>query len=117
MVRIYEEACAAAVSAGCANLAALYASGKGVKVDLARARELYAKGCNDGDMNACMGLGDLYRRGPPGEHARSIPLYERACKANIGRACTQAGHMYRQVGRTNDAHDWYERGCPLGDDS
>src|SRR4029079_7264889 len=114
--RIYDQACNERVTDGCASLAALYAAGKGVPLDVAKARVLYDRGCRAGDITACVGLADILRRGPASDQGRALDLYERACNANAGRACTQAGHMYRQLGRTGLSQEWYERGCNLGDE-
>ena len=114
--RTYGQACTDRETVGCGSLAALYASGRGVPLDVRKAKALYQRGCTAGDTNACLGLADLYRRGPATEQGLALELYERACNANMAKACTQAGHIYRQLGRSESSQDRYERACKLGDD-
>lgn len=51
--KFLEKGCKEGSARGCAHLADLYKTGKGVAKDAARAKELYGKACNAGDDAAC----------------------------------------------------------------
>ena len=52
-MKFYEKACALSYDKGCNNLAIMYAEGKGVKADNAKAKELFEKSCEKGLKIAC----------------------------------------------------------------
>ena len=82
----YALACEAEQGAACGNWGLLFEHGLGTPPDAARAHELYTRGCELHDMNACASLATaLQREGK--QQRRAAELAQKACHAGIERAC------------------------------
>jgi hypothetical protein len=82
----YALACAAEHGAACGNWGLLFEHGLATPADPARARELYARGCELDDMNACASLATALQRDGK-QQRRAAELAQKACHAGIERAC------------------------------
>lgn len=65
----------------CYNLGGSYYNDQGVKQDLSKASELYAKACDMGYANGCYNLGVLYAEG------QGVNKDKQAAKKYFGKAC------------------------------
>ncbi len=84
----YASACEGGDGQACGNWGLMFEHGQGVPADLRRARDLYARGCDLADMNACANLASALQR--EGRQLRTAAaLAEKACAAGIERACVQ----------------------------
>ena len=81
--------------AGCAVMGFAYEHGLGRPVDLARALELYAQGCEAGDVEACKGLARLRQPGVdgPGDLAKAAAMLDRACAEGDAGACLRLARL------------------------
>src|SRR6185312_2362840 len=73
----------------CTSWGFLHEQGRGVTVDLARAVELYRKGCDGGNAQGCHNLGVLYEagRGVSGDLGQAATFYDQACQKGLADAC------------------------------
>jgi len=116
-VEMLERGCEFGSGAGCAHLAFLYAVGRIVPRDDAKATPLYEKGCELGDARSCYNVGLMAEdgRGMPRDLARAIAAYEEACDTGSSTACTNLGHHYEKgTGVEKDperAFALYQKGC------
>lgn len=96
-------------------LANLYASGRGVLRDEAKAAELYTRAAERGHAQALYALGAIYTdgRGVPRNVGKAIACYEKAVEAGIPDAANSLGYLYENgVGVPADrekAIEWYYR--------
>ncbi len=75
---------------GCAWLGTLHAQGRGgMTVSPKLAAAFFEKGCKEGSMRACDGLGDLLKagKGVAKDVARATELHAKACTAGYDAAC------------------------------
>jgi hypothetical protein len=76
---------------GCAWLGTLHAEGKGgMSVNPKLAASFFEKGCKEGSMRACDGLGDLLKtggKGVPKDAAHAKELHAKACTGGYETAC------------------------------
>lgn len=105
----------------CNNLGAVYDNGVGVPMDEKRAASYYARGCEAGELTACVNVGYhlLYGTGGvPQDPARAMQIFERGCRKFRPEACHNLGVMYWSgAGTTKDparAAQLFARGCELG---
>ncbi|QOY54018.1 sel1 repeat family protein [Candidatus Sulfurimonas marisnigri] len=84
--------------------------------------ERYTTECNQGNLEACNKLGNLYNSGMGVKQdvAKSIELFSRACQGNIPYACTNLGIKYRVdfLGVKKDnakAVEYFSKACSMGD--
>ncbi len=96
-------------------LANLYASGRGVLRDEAKAAELYSRAAECGHAQALYALGAICAdgRGVPRNVGKAIECYEKAVEAGIPDAANSLGYLYENgVGIPPDrerAIEWYYR--------
>ncbi|MGC3997752.1 MAG: hypothetical protein QM767_09765 [Anaeromyxobacter sp.] len=86
-------ACKSGAPDGCAGLAAIYAAGRELPQDDARAVAVAREGCSAGSAPACANLGALLAlgRGAPASADEARGLRERACAAGVAQACEALG--------------------------
>jgi TPR repeat protein len=89
-LRGYQIACTGGRGMGCSNLGGLYAIGEGVERSYAKARELFAKGCELDDGGACYNLGALYGNGMgvSRDDAQKRKWMAKACSLGVQQACS-----------------------------
>lgn len=82
----------------------------------------YTAECNQGNLEACNKLGNLYNSGMGVKQdlAKSVELFGRACQGNIPYACTNLGIKYRVdfFGVKQDnakAVEYFSKACSMGD--
>ncbi|ETD24250.1 tetratricopeptide repeat protein [Helicobacter macacae] len=80
-----------AQSEPCYNLGLMYANGKGVRQDYAKAAELYKKACDMKNANACYNIGVSYAKG------QGVRQNSSTAKQYFGKACD----LGEQVGCDN----------------
>lgn len=86
LLRRIEATCqSGAVEGACANLAAMFQLGRGVRRDLRRSASLYEATCRRGQTTSCLGLG-----------LQSVALLRAACEHGATLGCTTLGAMYAQ---------------------
>jgi uncharacterized caspase-like protein len=80
----------------CFLLAEMYANGKGVARDDARAMALFHQACDLGTWTACDELGDRYARGlgVGRNDARAAESYQKSCDKQSRIGCHRLGSMY-----------------------
>ncbi len=110
-------ACDLGSGAGCANLGFLYATGKLVAKDDARAAKFYVRSCELGDAQGCYNAGLMSDdgRGTHADPAAAAARYTEACDLGSSTACTNLGFLYER-GRgvkadRSRAFALYEQGC------
>lgn len=112
-----EQGCAAGQLAECSALGDRYASGDGVSVDRARARDLYGRACDGGLAEACLTLAGAHLAGSlgPRDPAAAVTAMGRACEAGHATSCAHAGLMLSmpsEVARDDArARGFLTRGC------
>jgi serine/threonine-protein kinase len=116
----FDQACSAGSREACDNLGVMYASGKGVAKDDARAAALYATACNAGNALGCNNLGNIYAsgRGVSKDNAQAASLYVKACADGNAIGCSNIGNYYRiGIGVEKDAakaRQFLDKGCKMG---
>ncbi|MCK5799667.1 MAG: sel1 repeat family protein, partial [Deltaproteobacteria bacterium] len=103
--------CYAGDATACYASAGDYEHGRGIKVDLERAAELYRRACDakiprGGIAAACTNLGYLYGkgRGMPKDYAKAVVLYRRGCEGGSLLGCSNLGVLYEKgLGVSRDA--------------
>ena len=116
-----ETACLKGNANACNKLGVMYATGKGVTLNLSRAVELYRKACDIGSAVGCSNLGFMYRNGEGllQDKVQAATYFKRACDGGYAGGCTTLGLMYeRATGVSQDnkaAAHYYQRGCDSGD--
>jgi hypothetical protein len=80
----------------CANLGYMFAEGKGVPKDKARALTLYQRSCDGGIPDSCYNLGAMVFRGDgtTRDLARAAQLFQRACEGGSAYGCYHLGRRY-----------------------
>ena len=117
----YEKACDNGDAEACTQLGVMYATGKGVALNIPRAVEFYRKACDGGSAVGCTNLGYMYAtgKGVPQDNVRAAAYYKRGCDGGNGGGCTNLGFMYENgngVDQDNGlATDYYQKGCDGGD--
>jgi TPR repeat protein len=89
--------------------------------------ELYAKACENGNMNRCVDLGVLYFTGGDVEedHEKAEKLFAMACKNKNSKACYHLGTIYKRGSKYMNGRNgieknlkkskmFYARGCMCG---
>lgn len=100
----------------CRQLGEMYASGKGVRIDLGRAVTLYTKACDGGLVAVCNTLGEIYEELPEfrATPAKIQGLYERACRGEVIAGCLNLGLALSSAGDHARAVSLFERACTGG---
>jgi TPR repeat protein len=77
------------------NLAALYAGGLGVEVDLDEAGRLYERAADLGHAVSALQLGDMYRdaRGKPQDYDKAMAYYRKAYEGGYAEGAAKIGWM------------------------
>jgi TPR repeat protein/serine/threonine protein kinase len=106
----------------CFNLGQMYANGRGVAKDEARAVETYNIACEKGHLQSCASLGFLLRttRAVPKDDARAVSVFRRACDGGNQTGCnglglsydTGSGGLDRDEGR---AATLFKQACDAGE--
>lgn len=93
-------------------------NGRGGPRDLPRARTLYQRACDGGELESCKNLGFLFDTNVPPDRARAAALYQRACDGGVLEACNNLANLY--LGGDGVARDLeraialYDRVCAAG---
>lgn len=103
----FNKGCAAGLVDACGAYAEALEEGRGVTADPAAAAELRQRACDQGDGASCIALAAATR---PKDPDAADALLERACELD-GRACTRRGVLLVDVQKSDDARDWFRRGC------
>ena len=96
-------------------------AGAGTVKDAARAATLFQKGCDGGDVEGCVDLGEAYEKGEgvTESFGEAVELYDRACNGGSAEGCRQLGEMYsdgRGVARSPmRSVDLWSRACDGAD--
>jgi TPR repeat protein len=108
----------------CNQAATIYAEGKLVPADPAKAARYFDRSCEYGDLEGCANLALLHRAstnsGSAGDVAHALSVLEESCAhAPDGRICYLVGQSYddgrdRPVDKAK-ARQFYEQGAALGD--
>jgi TPR repeat protein len=115
----YQRACDGGESNACSQLADMYAQGRGVPMDLARAIALYLRACDRGLNVACARAAGGYRAGSgvQKDSPRAVALFQRSCDLRGPNGCIYLGDMYENgEGVERDqakAIAAFQRGCDL----
>ncbi len=83
---LYRFACESGAPAGCRGLGGLYRDGRGVEVDLVRARELLEQACAEGDALSCVDAAELTLV-VSANASQAAELLSQACNRGAGGAC------------------------------
>ena len=64
--------------------------------DLAKAKDLFTRACDGGEMNGCYGLGRLYYGGlgVTKDNQQALNLWQKTCDANISQGCYNLAFLY-----------------------
>ena len=109
-------------TASCSMLGVMYELGRGVPLDVRRARSLYQQSCDGGNARACGNLGALVLREPSlGAPERALELLRSACDAVDARACATLGAAHLEGGAAPaspaEARRLLELACDRGEPS
>ena len=88
--------CKLQYSHDCTHLGFIYADGRGVTQDYAKAAEYFTKGCELNDSLSCGPLGHLYAtgQGVTQDYAKAAEYFTKGCELNEGGSCGLLGHLY-----------------------
>lgn len=106
----------------CGTLGAMYAEGRPVSRDNAKAATLLKKACDGGNDPSCTNLGILTidGAGVTADPAAAVKLFERGCQAGDGRGCRWLATAYQKgKGVSEDpakALSLFKQACEGGDD-
>ena len=94
--KFFAKACDGGNMKACGNLGKLYAEGKGVKQDGAKALELFSKACESGEKYNCGRAGYIYflGNGVKQDFMQAKSYYTKGCGLNDNWACYNLGVMY-----------------------
>lgn len=116
--RLLEAACQFHNSMSACNTAGvLYAQGLGMAQNFFRARDLYTRACEGGNMFGCSNLGWFYEvgRAVPRDIARAYRLFDYACERDHMPACRNLADLYARgrgvVSDVTKARTLYLRAC------
>ena len=73
--------------------------------------------CNDGFLNSCTDLGQMYEQGQfvKRDYSKASALYSVACNNSYGEACNRLGLLYSLKGNREKAIKYYRIGCSFND--
>jgi uncharacterized protein len=94
----FESGCSAGDADSCYYLGIALERGAGIRVDLARAQQIYAIGCQLGNLYACTNEAGLHMQGKGiiKDTARAAAIYAGACERRDDRACYWLGSIHEQ---------------------
>jgi TPR repeat protein len=116
-----ENNCNAGGPDACFKLGTMFARGKDVPKDNARASSLFQKSCDGGFSEGCTKLGTNYEfgHGVQEDPTRAFTLWEKACAGGSTSGCGKLGRPYEQgIGVPHDytlASLHYGQACSLGE--
>jgi len=105
-----EKQCQAGSPGSCSLLARNYELGRGVKIDLVRAEQLYNLACRGGSPPGCGRLGALLIQ-RPATRDEGFELLRKSCKAGFFEACSVVNPSITK----SEAAALARRGCDGGD--
>ncbi len=93
-----------------------YESGRGRPRDEARALQLYASGCEQGNVDACKGLARTACSGSGGaiDLEAAVATLETSCAAGDAESCTYLAYAWLAKRDEAKARAWLEKACALG---
>ncbi len=108
--------CLAGEIAVCTELGDMYANGRGVPRDPARAQELYERACQGGAPDVCNTLGEICEKTGDlsGGLDKAAAYYRTACEGRSSAGCLNLGRYYAAREETARAAELYERSCGDG---
>jgi TPR repeat protein len=90
------------------------------KGNATKASELYAKACENGDVEGCTKLGILYFTGDGVKEKpkKAKKLFKKACKKRYPKACYHLGTLYKRGAKGikrnfKKSRMYYARGCKM----
>jgi TPR repeat protein len=103
-VTLFRRACDGGLARGCARLADAYRWGRGVPVDLGRARTLLGRACPK-DSASCWELGRAWERAPDGvrDNAKAEAAYRDGCDAGDSSCCGALKRLKVETGSASKA--------------
>ena len=99
-IDLLKSACKSKHAESCTLLGFLYLNGEVVTADAKQSLDFYTRGCDDKDVNGCIGAADVLSRGLEGrtiDHAAAIPFLEKGCRMSSGKACYLLGEKYESA--------------------
>jgi uncharacterized protein len=111
-----DASCVAGDIAACVRLGDMYAAGKGVPRDPARAERAYQRACDGGVADLCNTLGEIVERtgSIEGGMPRAEQLYQKACEGGSSAGCLNLGLAAAAREDKVRAFALYERSCQGG---
>lgn len=100
---LYQRGCDGGDGAGCAGLADLYETGKGIKADPGRALSLRSVACDRRDGRSCVTLARALEASASSLKdltkaselmSRAVQLYFKGCDSGVGTACGELSRLY-----------------------
>lgn len=93
------KACTGGRPLACTRAGQQLSLGRGVERDEVQAADMLQKGCKLGDVDGCVGAGDLLLSNPNSSHeakARGLAAYVSACVGHSGYGCLKAGIAFHE---------------------
>jgi TPR repeat protein len=86
----FRQGCDVGIAGACNNMGLMYAEGKGVGADQAKALDYLQRGCDAGELRACANVGSRYflGDGAPLDPERGRGLLAKACAGGVADGCT-----------------------------
>lgn len=115
------KACMLGLAPACQRAADQIDKARGVERDEARAIELYEKACGLGDVDGCVGAGELLAvpDAPPDAKNRALVAFVKACVGHSGYGCLRVGMAFHDgVGTQPDlekARTHFARACEFSE--
>jgi TPR repeat protein len=116
LTRLERECGEATDGRACYLIGFAYESGRGRPRDEARARQLYASGCEQGNLDACKGLARTACSGSGGaiDLESAVAMLEASCAAGDAESCTFLAYAWLAKRDEAKARAWLEKACALG---
>lgn len=108
--------CVAGDVNSCTQLGDMYANGRGVPRDMARAGQSYERACNGGVADVCNTLGEFVEASGDieGGPRRAEQLFQKACEGGSSRGCLNLGLAAAGREEFTLAVALYQRSCDGG---
>lgn len=94
---LFKSSCEGGNPSGCFGLGTMYASGRGVELNMQKAQQYYEMGCSAGDPTSCTNLAMIYNEksgASKDDKELAVQFYMTACQAGDAIACNNLGFMY-----------------------
>lgn len=113
---LYRFACESGAAAGCRGLGGLYRDGRGIDVDLPRAKALLEQACAAGDALSCVDAAELTLQ-VTSDATLANELLVQACNRGVGSACLRVLQTERVSARVAPERErsLLEQACAGGD--